>query len=141
MFLFQLLRPMTEATLPTETAPATGEDDYDLETLFQPPIDIFHPLGDVVLHVVDDKNLESRFQVSTDMLAQACPFFDKLLNGDFAEGQKNDRNGSDKREVQIRENRTVVQILCCVIHHKKLEDEMKLSPSVVLQYAILVDKY
>ncbi|KAK4495880.1 hypothetical protein PRZ48_013148 [Zasmidium cellare] len=131
----------TDSTQPAEAGPATDEDNFGLESLFQDPIDIVYPFGDVVLHVVDDKNLESRFLVSTDLLAQTCPFLDRLLKGDFAEGQKDRRSAAERIEVTIREDRAAVQTLCYLIHHKRLNDELKMSPSMILQYAILVDKY
>lgn len=115
--------------------------DFDLSTLFEPPLEIVCSAEDVILKVDDGFHPVTRLLVSKAILKMFSPVFKAILDGGFAEGQIGGEILNGIKVITLKEdNPRSVQVLCHLTHFVPVEKVLGIAPDI-LDYAILVDNY
>lgn len=95
------------------------------------------PDGDVILLVGPES---IRLRVSSHSLRAASPVFNVMFGPHWKEGQS--LCASQPTEVRLEDDDAdVMQLICCVIHHKNEDIPDAIEPRTALKLAIVVDKY
>lgn len=98
--------------------------------------------GDIVLVVNDGFHPIQKLRVSSCVLAMSSRVFKVLFSGRFAEGlAAKDRSSSQPYEVEIQDAPVPMKQLCRLLHHQEAFETEDKSANVLLDLAILIDKY
>lgn len=127
---------------------AAAEDDdttfVSVQSLFEATVETVCPFGDVVLVVKDDFLPTAKFRVSSCILAMASTHFERLFNGQFAEGERmRSRAPGEVIEIGLFNSPLAMKHLLKLLHHTDPRDDAEtlLTTSEMLDLAITVDKY
>lgn len=95
--------------------------------------------GDIVLVVGED---QERLRVYSVVMTIVSQPFRALLGPHFKEGQQSSTPGTQLKEILLPEDNAVaMKVMCMVLHHQGETVGEYLSPTVLLEVAILADKY
>lgn len=132
---------MTDTNNTTDSNGTSNDENIETVKYYDPPSELICQFGDVTLKANDCINPAKKFQVSTCILAQIAPFFNKLLKGRFQEGEMNNWDQLLPREVELTESPQAVEMLCNVLHHRPYNELKDGTPKQVLEYSMLVQQY
>ena len=95
--------------------------------------------GDTVLIVGSN---EVRLHVHSVVVTMVSKPFRALLGPNFKEGQQPKTLGHQLKEIELPEDDAVaMKVVCKVLHHQGDTVDATLSPTILLNVAILADKY
>lgn len=94
--------------------------------------------GDLILVVGPD---ETRLRVNALFLQAASKPFAAMLGPDWKEGQSLIDRGSRAEIFLPEDNAAALENICAIIHHQNSRVSTSLTPDVILDVAIIADKY
>ncbi|CAK3823077.1 Hypothetical predicted protein [Lecanosticta acicola] len=124
----------------------TDTDAPDLLTLLQPQEETICEFGDIILVADDGFYPTLKIRVSSCIIAMSSKPLKALFSNKYSECKFAEERSADKpHEVALKDAPVPLKHLCRLLHHQypisDKDDENELSPSMLLDLAVIADKY